>query len=192
MASAAEAVAVSGVAVRPAAGERPGVGERIGRIWRHSGVGDDALTRRFDAAAFSRIEAAIEAGERRHRGEIRFALEARLDAAAIWRGQTPRQRALEVFAAHGIWDTEGNTGVLLHLLWADHAVEIVADRAALPALSPQAWAAICATLAEACRGGRPVDGVITAIAAIHEALARQLPADGRPDVDELTNRPIRL
>ena len=170
----------------------PGLRERIVRIWRHSAIDDDALVRRFDQEAFARIEAAIAAGEERHRGEIRFALEAHLDVAAIWRGQTPRERALDVFARHGIWDTEGNTGVLLYLLWADHAVEIVADRAALRALPSAQWSAICDRLASACATGRPVDGVLEAIAAINDALASALPLGPDRDDNELGNRPIRL
>ena len=62
------------------------------------------------------------------RGEIRFAIETALEPRELWRGKTPRQRALEVFAALGVWDTAANNGVLIYVLLADRDVEIVADR----------------------------------------------------------------
>ena len=94
-------------------------------FWRHSGLVPDPVGRAFDDAAFDRIEAAIVAGESRHRGEIRFALESRLAWHALRRGLTARERALQVFGEQRIWDTEENTGVLIYLLTADRAVEII-------------------------------------------------------------------
>ena len=173
-------------------GDESAVG-RLRRVWRHRWSSGREANRHFDADAFRRIEEAIAGGERRHRGEIRFALEAELDLYPLWAAMTPRERALQVFAEQGVWDTEGNTGVLIYLLWADHAVEIVADRAADRALPPARWQQICATMVEACRAGRPVDGAIAAIHAIHAALEPVLPPlEDRTNPDELSNRPVRL
>jgi uncharacterized membrane protein len=145
----------------------------------------------FDAPALARIEAAIGAGEALHRGEVRFAVEAELDLHRLWAGVTPRQRALQVFGEQGIWDTEENTGVLIYLLWADHAAEIIADRAANRALPVEGWRSICQAVAAACRDGRAVDGLVAAIDAVNRALQAALPARG-PDSDELPNRSIIL
>ncbi|WP_348240009.1 TPM domain-containing protein, partial [Salmonella enterica] len=71
------------------------------------------------------IERAIAENERTHGGEIRIAVEGNLGAFELWRGVTARDRALEVFAQLGVWDTEANNGVLIYVLWADHDVEIV-------------------------------------------------------------------
>ena len=74
---------MAGEAQRPA-------GARLKRLWRHrwSAIREsDAI---FDAAAFDRIEAVIDEGERRHRGEVRFAIEPTLDPAQIWAGLAPR------------------------------------------------------------------------------------------------------
>ena len=164
---------------------------RLKRLWRHrwSAIREsDAI---FDAAAFERIETVIEAGERRHRGEVRFAIEPTLDPSQIWGGLAPRERALQVFGEHGIWDTEENTGILLYLLWADHAVEIVADRGIHRRVPQARWQEICAALASACRDGRPLEGVLAALAAINETLAPILPL-GEGDRDELPNTPILL
>jgi len=173
------------------AGENRSIGARLGRLWRHrwSAVREaDAI---FDQAAFDRIEAVIGEGERRHRGEIRFAIEPTLDPRQVWAGLTPRARALQVFAEQGIWDTEENTGVLLYLLWADHAVEIVADRGVARRVPSARWEAICSSLAAACREGRALDGVLAALAAINDTLAPVLPL-GEGDRDELPNAPIVL
>ena len=145
--------------------------------------------RAFPRPALERIEAAIKASEQRHRGEIRFAVEAALEFLAVLRGLTPRERALEVFSLLRVWDTEENTGVLIYLLWADHAVEIIADRAANRSLPDGGWLAICDAMAQACREGRHVDGVVAAIGAVNQALQAALPAKG-PDRDELPNRAI--
>ena len=164
---------------------------RIGRIWRHRLASPRQVRSAFDAAAFDRIESAIEEGEALHRGEVRFAVEADLDLLSLWAQTTPRERALRVFASQGIWDTEENTGVLIYLLWADHAVEIIADRTASRSLPDARWQEICATVAKACREGHHVDGVVAAVRAVNDALAAALPAQAR-DRDELPNRSILL
>jgi uncharacterized membrane protein len=145
----------------------------------------------FDEAAFARIEAAITEGERGHRGEIRFAIEAALDLSRVVAATTPRERALQVFSEHAIWDTEDNSGVLIYLLWADHAVEIVADRGAHRVMATARWDEICAAVTHACRSERHVDGVVDAIVAINQELQAALPA-GAGDQDELPNRSIRF
>ena len=164
---------------------------KVRRVWRHRLASGRRVVATFDAAAFARIEEAIAAGERRHRGEVRFAVEADLDLYSLWAGMTPRERALQVFAEQGIWDTEENTGVLIYLLWADHAVEIVADRAAHRCLPAERWQEICTRVAQACRDGRHVDGVLSAVQAVNAALAAVVPA-GTHDQDELPNRSILL
>ncbi len=147
--------------------------------------------RLFDEAAFARIEAAIEQGEARHRGEIRFALETDLTLDDARRYSAPRQRALTAFALHGIWDTEDNSGILVFLQWPLHAVEIVVDRGICRSIDESFWEQIVVSIVAAAQDQRPVDGVVEAIAKIHEALARAMPARG-DDVDELPNQPIRL
>lgn len=164
---------------------------RLKRLWRHSWASEREARRVFDAAAFERIESAISEGERLHRAEIRFAVEAELDIYRIWASMTPRERALQVFAEQGVWDTEDNTGVLIYLLWADHAVEIVADRAADRVLPAARWQEICAEVTQACRDGRHVDGVVAAVATLNQALHAALPSTAR-NPDELSNRSIVL
>jgi len=101
----------------------------LARVFRHLLFPGLLVRRAFPASALARIEAAIAASESRHRGQIRYAVEGALDLRPLLAGQTGRERAIEVFAALHIWDTEENNGVLIYLLLADRDVEIVADRA---------------------------------------------------------------
>jgi uncharacterized membrane protein len=165
--------------------------DKIKRIWRHRLASTSQVRSTFTSAAFERIESAIAEGERLHRGEVQFAVEAELDLYSLWADMTARERGLRIFSEQAIWDTEENTGVLIYLLWADHAVEIIADRAAHRCLPAARWQEVCTTVTEACRAGRHVDGVVAAIQAVNQALHEALPI-GEHDDDELPNRPIVL
>ena len=164
----------------------------LARWAHHLWVGPMHVRRAFPGDAFERIERAIADGERRHRAELRFAVESSLDAARLWRATSARERAIEVFSQFRIWDTEEDNGVLVYLLWADHAVEVVADRGAVRRVDAAVWTTACAQAIEGCRSGRPLDGVLACLATIEAALAQAFPGDGRVNPDELPNAPLIL
>lgn len=164
---------------------------RIARCWEHLRADARAAQRAFPDALLTKIEESISRGERAHSAELRVAIEASLPLADAWRGRTPRDRAVEVFAHTGVWDTERNNGVLLYVLLADHAVEIVADRAAAAAITEAYWREICDTLARAYRAGQFESGTIEAVERIERLLGAAFPAR-ESDVDELPNRPLIL
>lgn len=162
---------------------------RFLRLLRHCMTPHGLAARRFPAATMDRIEERVTLAERSHGAEIRIAIESALAASAVLAGQTPRERALEVFGGLRVWDTEADNGVLVYLLLADHAVEIVADRAAAARVEPGVWQQACDLLAQACRERREEEGVLAAIDVLDGALAAAFPP--RPDdVDEMPNRPI--
>ncbi len=164
---------------------------QIGRALRHLFSTRWGTRRRFTPAVRARIEAAIQALENRHAGELRFAIETAFDLPELWWGLTPRQRAVNVFGQLGVWDTAGNNGVLIYVLVADHDVEIVADRA-LAARVPQAdWDAICREMESAFRAGRYGEGAEAGIAGVGRLLARHFPGHGG-DPDEQPNAPVIL
>ena len=101
------------------------------------------MRRAFPPPTLAAIESAIREAEAEHEGEIVFVVEAALEPTALLRGQTARQRALEVFSRARIWDTEQNNGVLLYVLLADRDVEIVADRGIDARTGQQAWNDVC-------------------------------------------------
>lgn len=150
-------------------------------------------TRTFPADALERIAGAIAASEARHTGEICFAVEAGLPVSAVLVGQRARDRAGEVFARLRVWDTDANNGVLVYLLLADHAIEIVADRGFAGRVGDADWSGICVALSDALRTGRAEAGVLRAVADISTLLERHFPRpEGYVDTNELPDRPQML
>jgi uncharacterized membrane protein len=164
----------------------------IARWLHHLWIGPMHVRAAFPDGAYARIERTIADGERRHRAELRFAVESSLATGQLWRAMHARERALEVFSRFRIWDTEEDNGVLVYLLWADRAVEIVADRGARRTIDAAVWERACAQLADGCRGGQPIEGAVACLATLNDALALAYPADGRANPDELPNTPIVL
>jgi len=162
------------------------------RFWRHL-ITDHASARRaFPASALKRIESAIAAGEKEHRGQIRFVVEPALHLARVLKGLSARERALEVFSELRIWDTEENCGVLVYLLLADRDVELVADRGIHRLVGTQVWANICRKMETAFRNGEFSAGVESGIAAINALLVQHFPRGERASEHELPDRPVML
>lgn len=145
----------------------------------------------FTATALRVIETAIQECETAHTGEIRFAVEAALHPLTLWRKQTARERAIEVFSQLRVWDTERNNGVLIYLLLADRDVEIVADRGIHALIGRDAWEPICRDMERAFRAGHYQDGVVAGIKAVGAHIARHFPAEDAND-NELPDRPVVL
>jgi uncharacterized membrane protein len=142
------------------------------RLFGHIG-GARSVRRCFPQPTLEAIAAAVHECESRHAGEIRFAVEGALHLSAVLHGLTPRQRALELFASLGVWDTEHNNGVLIYVLLADRAVEIVADRGVAGGRVPQSeWEAVCRLMQEHFRAGRFDQGAIGGVHAVAGVLAR--------------------
>lgn len=150
------------------------------------------LRRHFPDDLLDAMTRAVAEGERHHLGEVRFALESRLPAGAVWSGLTARGRAEQVFAQLGVWDTEENTGVLLYVLLAEHRIEIVADRGIARRVGQAQWQAICAGMRNHYASGRWREGSLEGIAAAHALLTEHFPGDGRDNPDELPDRPVVL
>ena len=127
---------------------------RLKRFARHLATDHYSVRRKFPRDALARIEAAISAGEKSHAGQVRFVVEAALPLALVLARQTPRERALDVFGRLRIWDTEGNSGVLVYLLLADRRVEIVADRGIDRVVGDAEWHSICRSMESAFRERR--------------------------------------
>ena len=91
-----------------------------------------------------------------------------------------RQRALELFAGLHMWDTEHRNGVLIYLLLADRAVEIVVDRGAHRLVDPEVWQQICRQMESEFRAGRYQDGVLQGIRSVTAAMRGPFPGTGTP------------
>jgi uncharacterized membrane protein len=161
------------------------------RLLRHLVASHRRTRRHFSPAVQAEIEATIREMESRHAGEIRFAVETALHWPQLWRGLTPRQRALELFAQLHVWDTQANNGVLVYVAMADRAVEIIADRGISARVPAAAWESVCREVEQRYRDGRFSEGSCAAIAAVGRILGQHFPAAGA-DADELPNQPILL
>jgi uncharacterized membrane protein len=164
---------------------------RVGRFLRHLLSGPWRVRRFFSDTAMRNIEAEIRHNETSHTGEIRFAVEAALHPLELMTGKTPRQRAIELFAAMNVWDTEANNGVLIYLLLADHDVEIVADRGINRHVGAQGWEVICHEMEAAFRRGEFEAGTLKGIRQIGKVLLEHFPADGA-NKNELPDAPLVL
>lgn len=162
------------------------------RFWRHLVTDQGSARRAFPASALRRIEAAIAAGEKQHRGQVRFVVEPSLPLARVLSGLSARERALEVFSELRIWDTEENDGVLVYLLLADRDVELVADRGIHRPVGTPVWETVCRKMEAAFRNGEFTVGVEAGIAAINALLAEHFPRGDGADANELPDRPVML
>src|ERR1700709_1143150 len=127
--------------------------------------------RYFPPKVLAAIEAAIKAGEATHSGQVRFVVEGARDGAPLFRGQSARDRALDIFGQLRIWDTAHNNGVLIYLLLADRNVEIVADRGIDASVGMKGWEKICLEMETNFKAGKFETGVIKGIAAVSRQLA---------------------
>jgi uncharacterized membrane protein len=147
----------------------------------HRALGPDAL---------KRLEARVAASERRHAGQIRVCVEAGLPLSYLRRNAHAHERAIAMFGKLRVWDTEHNSGVLIYLLLADHAVEIVADRGLNSHVSAAQWQALLSDMSAAFRQGRFEDGLNAAIDAVGALLERHFPLrEDEARVNELPDAP---
>jgi uncharacterized membrane protein len=114
-----------------------------------------------------------------------------LPLALVMSRQTPHERALDVFGNLRIWDTEGNSGVLVYVLLADRRVEIIADRGIHREVGEAEWRSICATMESAFREGRFADGAVAGVDAVSALLSQHFPRTGAA-INELPDAPIVL
>lgn len=163
------------------------------RWFRHAFAGRTELRRAFPQPTLDAIEQAVDESERSHTGEIRFAIEASLEPGQVWAGMRPRDRAIEVFTALGVWDTEANNGVLIYVLLADRDVEIIADRGFNRLVAAGQWQAVCEDMERHFRAGNFHDGALVGIREVGRIIASHYPQQpGQRDEDELPNRPALL
>lgn len=164
---------------------------RFLRLLKHRWMDESDARRALAPAALERIAARVRASETRHSGEIRVYVEAGLPLSYLWRNAPARQRAVTLFGKLRVWDTEHNNGVLIYLLLADHAIEIVADRGLARRVEAARWQAIVTGLREALRAGRFEEGVAAAVDEVDGLLAQHFPlAAGESNPNELPDAPM--
>ena len=142
-----------------------------------------------------RIADAIAQAEHTHTGQICFAIERALGMGNVLNGMTARDRAAQLFAQLGVWNTARNNGVLLYILTSEHRIELIADRGYDEVVSPEQWRGICALLEDRLKQDNGVDAVVEAIGQISALVAHEYPRDPNVVLDhpnELPNTPFVL
>ena len=161
------------------------------RILKHRWLDERDSARALPEAALRRIEARVAASETAHSGEIRICVEAGLPLSYLWHELQARDRAITMFGKLRVWDSEHNNGVLIYLLLAEQAIEIVADRGLNQYVSPRQWQALIEPMRLAFGAGRYEAGLIEAVDAIDRLLLAHFAlAEAQANPDELPNRPF--
>ena len=151
------------------------MGNKLGRFIKHRLWDERDARRALPADALTRLAERIAASENKHSGQIRICVEASLPLRYLRLGASARERALALFGKLGVWDTEHNNGVLIYLLLAEHAIEVVADRGLRA--QDAAWPPMVEGLRTALQAGRFEDGLNGAVDAAGELLQRAFPRD---------------
>lgn len=148
--------------------------------------------RHFTPDVLALIAERIRESERDHAGELVVAIEAVSPAHE----RDSSMRALEVFGRLRVWDTPGNTGLLLYLALDRHRIEIIADRG-VPAENHE-WEGVCQRLQARLAEKAYAEGILAAIDDIeaimrrHCAGAASSPGGDAGNDDDLPNQPVLL
>lgn len=161
----------------------------IKRIAKHFFMTRWQVNKHFPAATLNAIEQEITHSETQHSGEIRFVVEGALDGAPLLKDQTVQERAIDIFSQLRIWDTDANNGLLIYVLLADRAVEIIADRGIHAKVGAEEWQNICGKMESDFAQGKFKAGVCYGINAITQHLATHFPL-AENDKNELPNKPV--
>jgi len=173
------------------------------RLWRHHWMDESDTRRLVPPDALERLRRRVAESEARHTGQLRICVEAGLPSSYLWRHlrrhlpmrRIVRERALMMFAKLGVWDTEHNNGVLIYLLLAEHAIEVVADRGVARAVEPAAWQALADRLGSSLHAGDVEQGLSQAVDDVSARLAALFPAAGGRSTqasNELPDEPVLL
>jgi uncharacterized membrane protein len=107
----------------------------------------------------------------------------------LLRGLRARDRAVMLFSKLRVWDTEHNNGVLIYLLLAEQAIEIVADRGLTRHVPQAQWDTLVAGMREAFAQRQFEAGLNAAIEVVDGLLRQHFAlAAGEDNPNELPDR----
>ena len=154
------------------------------RILKHRWFDNGDARRALDDAALARLQSLVRASEARHSGEIRVCVEGGLPLSYLRRQLTARDRAVTLFGKLRVWDTAHNNGVLIYLLLAERAIEIIADRGLSSRVPAAQWMRLTDDMSRHFQQGQFEQGLAMAIAQVDELLAQHfalLPGETNPN-----------
>jgi len=131
--------------------------------------------RRLDVPA---IEAAVRRAEQRTSGEIRVSI-----AGVFW--GSSRRMAERAFQRLGMHATRRRNGVLILVAPSRRTLIILGDEGIHTHVGDAFWASVSDAASARLRVGDFTAGLVQAVDAVGDALARHFPPDPGSDVDEL-------
>ena len=165
--------------------------QRLARLVRHRLRDERSTARAIPRDMLARLAQRVGESENRHSGEIRIYVEASLPTSYVMRDATPRERAVAMFGKLRVWDTEHNNGVLIYLLLAERAMEIVADRGVTTRVPDGEWQRIVAAMRGEFQAQRFEQGLVHAIDAVTALLVEHFAlAPGEANPNELPDEPV--
>lgn len=175
-----------------------GMFKRINTSLSHLWLDESDTRRTIDPSMLERLRLRVSASEARHTGEVRIYVESSLPLSYLWRHlreKTPmdmltRQRATSIFGKLRVWDTQHNNGVLIYLLLAEHAIELVADRGLNAIVKPGEWRAMVESMGTAFASGHFEDGLTQALSEVSAPLVQHFPAGPTPNSNDLPDTPV--
>jgi uncharacterized membrane protein len=162
----------------------------IARMLKHRWLDESDTRKAIPPELVERLTRRVAASEKRHTGEVRIYVEAGMPMSYLWRRATARERAVAMFGKLRVWDTEHNNGVLIYVLLAERAIEIVADRGLASRVDPGEWQRIVERMQGAFRAARFEDGLTQALEEVSALLVAHFQlAPGGVSANELPDEP---
>jgi len=165
------------------------------RMLKHKWLEGDAKHSALPHKVLQQLQQQVAASERQHSGEIRIYVESSLPSSYLWTQQPieviVRQRAIDVFSSARVWDTEHNNGVLIYVLLAERAVEVVADRGINRQVAPEVWEVALSRMTGHFKQGHFEAGLSQALAEVTTLLVKYFPLEaGTANLNELPDFPV--
>lgn len=177
--------------------------QTLTRLIRHRWLDHTDAARAVPPPLAEQLRRRVHASEQRHSGEVRICVEGGLPTSYLWRHlrdgvampDIVRQRALMMFSKLRVWDTSDNNGVLIYLLLAEHAIELVADRGVARYVEPAVWQTVVAHLSDELRQGHFEEGLTQALEEVSAVLVAHFPDSGAdgvhpPGPNQLPDEPV--
>lgn len=178
-------------AAPPESGEAQSMAAQLTTFLKHLWLDADDVARLVTTPVLRTLTERVASSEQRHSGQIRICIEASLPMSYLRRvgrerslTEVIRERALMMFGKLGVWDTAHNNGVLIYVLLAEHAIEVIADRGMALHISPAQWKDLVSQMGEDFKTRSYQDGLTRAIDFVSSELLRLFP---RPPDDGLTH-----
>ncbi len=161
------------------------------KIKRIVALADDTRPSRagLPRSTLNAIERAIKAAETAHAGEIRFVVEGALDGDAAVQDQSPRERAIDLFARLRVGHRAQQRPVDLPVARRSGGRGRGRSRDRPAKVGADEWGKVCRQMEAAFRQANYEGGVVSGIQAVAQHLAMHFPADGHTR-SELPDKPV--